>query len=28
VLIADWGDAPKTFEGLIFPGEVPPAPEL
>mgnify|MGYP001813099275 CR=1 FL=1 len=28
VLIADWGAAPKSFEGLVFAGEVPPMPEL
>lgn len=28
VLIADWAASPKSFEGLIFAGGVPPAPEL
>jgi hypothetical protein len=27
ILIADWGVTPKTFEGLIFPGSVPPPPD-
>jgi hypothetical protein len=27
ILVADWSGNPKTFEGLIFPGGIPPAPD-
>ena len=28
ILTAEWSGTPKTVEGLIFPGDMPPMPEF